>query len=256
MINVCLHDGPHGTPRDIVTRSGGFGVELPRPAQPICVAPDPVAHLTVRSAHMAGERLLRILAQLAARPDDRAPSSVGLCEVAAEVTAMSGAGIMLMTGDVARGSLCSSNRRERARSKTCSSRSAKGPCIDAYRARPPGARARPRRSRHRPAGSRSRRRPSRPGSRAVFGFPVQVGVVRLGALNLYSDRPGALTHDQHADSLVMADVAARAVLAMQADAPPGAVAAELEVGRELPLGRAPGIGHGLGPTRRERRSKR
>ena len=64
----------------------------------------------------------------------------------------------------------------------------------------------------------------------MFGFPVQVGVVRLGALNLYSDRPGALTHDQHADSLVMADVAARAVLAMQADAPPGAVAAEFEAG--------------------------
>ena len=64
--------------------------------------------------------------------------------------------------------------------------------------------------------------------RAVFGFPLQVGAVRLGALNLYRDRPGPLTDDQHADALVMADVAAQAVLVMQANAPPGSLAAELE----------------------------
>ena len=68
------------------------------------------------------------------------------------------------------------------------------------------------------------------GVRAVFGFPLQLGAVRLGALNLYRDRPGRLTDDQHADALVMADVAARAVLLMQANAPPGALAAELEAG--------------------------
>jgi hypothetical protein len=68
------------------------------------------------------------------------------------------------------------------------------------------------------------------GARAVFGFPMQVGAVRLGALNLYCDQPGALTEDQHADALVMAGVAAREVLALQAQAPPGALAAELEAG--------------------------
>jgi hypothetical protein len=68
------------------------------------------------------------------------------------------------------------------------------------------------------------------GVRAVFGFPVRVGAVRLGALNLYRDRPGPLTDDQHADSLVMADIAARAILVLQAKAPPGTLAAELETG--------------------------
>jgi hypothetical protein len=71
------------------------------------------------------------------------------------------------------------------------------------------------------------------GVRAVFGFPLQVGSVRLGALNLYCDRPGPLSDEQYADALVMADVAARAVLVMQAGAPPGALAAELEAGADF-----------------------
>lgn len=71
------------------------------------------------------------------------------------------------------------------------------------------------------------------GARAVFGFPLQVGSVRLGALNLYIDRTGPLTEDQHADALVMADVAAQALLLMQAHAPPGALGAELERGANL-----------------------
>ena len=72
------------------------------------------------------------------------------------------------------------------------------------------------------------------GVRAVFGFPLQVGAVRLGALNLYRDRPGPLDDEQHADALVMADVAAQAVLLLQADAPPGTVAVGAGSGRRLP----------------------
>jgi hypothetical protein len=52
-------------------------------------------------------------------------------------------------------------------------------------------------------------------------------------LYLYRDRPGALTSEQHADALVMADVAAQAVLTMQADAPPGLVATALEAGADF-----------------------
>jgi hypothetical protein len=73
------------------------------------------------------------------------------------------------------------------------------------------------------------------GTRAVFGFPLQVGAVRLGAMNLYRDRPGKLSDDQHADALVMADVAAQAVLAMQANAPLDTVATELEAGANFHL---------------------
>jgi GAF domain-containing protein len=68
------------------------------------------------------------------------------------------------------------------------------------------------------------------GARAVFGFPLRIGNVRLGALNLYRDCPGPLSGDQHADALVVADVAARWVLEAQAGAPFDTVAEELETG--------------------------
>jgi hypothetical protein len=174
---------------------------------------------------MPGERLMRILTLLASPPE---ADSARLCAVAAEVTAMSGAGIMLMTADVPRGSLCSTNKLS-ALIEDLQFTFGEGPCIDAYHhdrpvlepnlADPDGARW----MAFSPPAVNA-------GVRAVFGFPVQVGVVRLGALNLYRDRPGGLSDDQHADSLVMADVAARAVLAMQAEAPPGAVAFELAAG--------------------------
>jgi hypothetical protein len=54
-------------------------------------------------------------------------------------------------------------------------------------------------------------------------------------MNLYRDRPGSLTDEQHADSLVMADVAAHQVLAMQSQTVSGAVAAKLDVGADFHL---------------------
>jgi hypothetical protein len=71
------------------------------------------------------------------------------------------------------------------------------------------------------------------GVRAVFGFPLHVGAVRLGALGLHRDEAGPLEGEQHADALAMADVAAQAVLLLQAEAPPEALAAELEAGADF-----------------------
>jgi hypothetical protein len=64
-----------------------------------------------------------------------------------------------------------------------------------------------------------------PGRRLVTG--------RRRALNLYRERPGPLTGDQHADALVVAEVAARWVLEAQAGAPPDTVAEELEVSADF-----------------------
>jgi hypothetical protein len=179
---------------------------------------------------MAGKRLERILAVLSSVAS-REQSTARLCEVAAEVISMTGAGIMLLPGEGSRISLCSSNDVS-ALIEDLQFTLGEGPGIDAYRDDHPVLEpdladpANPRWVAFAPPAVQA-------GARAVFGFPVQVGVVHMGSLNLYRDRPGALTEDQHADSLVMADVAARAVVAMQADAPPGALATELEAGANL-----------------------
>ena len=149
-----------------------------------------------------------------------------ICDVCAEVTGATGAGIMLISGDVPRGPVCTTDDVS-ARIEELQYDLGEGPCVDAYR-------------RDRPVLEPDLAQPVTPrwlaftgpavdaGARAVFGFPLQVGAVRLGALNLYRDHAGPLSDAQHADALVMADIAAQALLLLQADAPPGEIAAELE----------------------------
>ncbi|MEV0644315.1 GAF and ANTAR domain-containing protein [Phytomonospora sp. NPDC050363] len=51
------------------------------------------------------------------------------------------------------------------------------------------------------------------GVRAMFALPVQVGAIRLGALNLHRSTPGSLNTDQISDALAFADAACALLLA-------------------------------------------
>jgi GAF domain-containing protein len=149
-----------------------------------------------------------------------------LCHVCADVTGVTGAGIMLITGDVAHGSACTTGTVS-ALVEQLQYDLGEGPCVDAYH-------------QDHPVVEPDLADPDTPrwmaftgpavdaGARAVFGFPLQIGAIRLGALNLHNDQPGNLTDDQYMDALVMSDVAAHALLLLQAHAPPDTLAAELE----------------------------
>src|SRR6266566_1617267 len=178
---------------------------------------------------MAGDRLRRVLAALAAGGDGW--SSARLCQACSAIVGVNGAGVMLMSGDVPQGSLCATDAVSQL-IEELQYTLGEGPCLDAYQqdqvvAEPDLA------------DPVTRRWPTftpptlAAGVRAVFGFPLRTGTVRLGALNLYRNLPGPLTGDQHADALVVADVAARWVLEAQAGAPPGTVAGELEAGADF-----------------------
>jgi GAF domain-containing protein len=154
-----------------------------------------------------------------------------LCDVCAEVTGLTGAGIMLMSGDIPRGSVCTTDAVS-ALIEQLQYDLGEGPCVDAYH-------------QDRPVSEPDLANAAVPrwlaftgpavdaGARAIFGFPLQVGAVRLGALNLYSDTPGQLTDDQHADALLMAGIVAQALMLLQAGAPPGQVASELEASADF-----------------------
>jgi hypothetical protein len=177
-----------------------------------------------------GERRARILGLLVGSTDG-AFGTKRLCQVGAEVTDVSGAGIMLMWADSPGGSLCTTNEMSDL-IEQLQFGLGEGPCVDAYRQDWPVLEpdlANPVTLRW-PAFSAPA---IEAGVRAVFGFPLQVGAVRLGALNLCRDRPGPLSDDQHADALVMAGIAAQAVLVVQAGAPPGELAVELEEGADF-----------------------
>jgi GAF domain-containing protein len=179
---------------------------------------------------VAGERRARILSRLVDTVSGEFETT-RLCEVCRDITDMTGAGIMLMSEDVPRGSLCTTGGVSEFIEQLQYSLG-EGPCVDASNlGRPvlePDLSA--------PAVARwiAFAGPAvDAGVRAIFGFPLVVGAVHLGALNLYRDTPGPLTDEQHADALVMADVAAQAVMALQAGAPAGQLAAELEAGADF-----------------------
>jgi hypothetical protein len=154
-----------------------------------------------------------------------------LCEVCAEVTGVSGAGIMLMYGDVLQGSICTSDEVS-ALIEDLQSSLGEGPGIDACHDDRPVLEA----DLCHPSSARwlAFSGPAiKAGVKAVFAFPLQVGSVRLGALNLHRDQAGPLNDEQYADALVLANLAAQSILLLQANAPPGKLAAELESGSDL-----------------------
>ena len=156
-----------------------------------------------------------------------------LCDVCADVSEMSGAGIMMMSGDVQRGSLCTTNRVSALIEELQFSLS-EGPCLDAFHQERPILEpdlADP----HEVRWMAFSESALDAGVRAIFGFPISVGPVKLGALNLYRDQPGGLTGVQHNDCLILADTVARSVIMMQAHATPGQLAQEFETGSDFEL---------------------
>jgi hypothetical protein len=154
-----------------------------------------------------------------------------LCQVCTDVTGVTGAGIMLMTDDSPGVSLCATDSVS-ALIERLQHDLGEGPCIDAY-------------DRDVPVFEPDLAHPAHlrwpafsgpaidAGARAVFGFPLQIGAVRLGAMNLYNDRTGHLTEEQLADALVMADVVAQSILILQAEAATGTVADALEANADF-----------------------
>jgi hypothetical protein len=161
------------------------------------------------------------------------PSARRLCEVCTEVTGVSGAGIMLMSEDVPQGTVFTTDEVS-SLIEDLQYTLGEGPCVDAYREQEVVLEAdltRPGMDRW-PAftpvvvGA---------GARAVFGFPLRVGSARLGALNLYRSRAGALDDNEHADALATADLVAAWVLDLQVDAPDGELpqALDAELGADF-----------------------
>src|ERR1039458_3782476 len=158
-----------------------------------------------RAEPVAGERLMRILSLLSAGGETE-PGTARLCDVCAEVADMSGAricalfpevadmsgaGIMLMSDDAPMGSVCTTNKVSDL-IEELQYELGEGPCVDAHHEGRPVLEpdladpATPRWLAFSPPALAA-------GTRAVFGFPLQVGAARLGAMNLYRDRPGRLS---------------------------------------------------------------
>ena len=121
---------------------------------------------------VSADRVTSILARLSSTGSPGHASTGRLCAVAAEVTEMSGAGIMLMVGNEPHTSICTTGAVSTLLEELQYTLG-EGPCVDAYRlgdlssSRTSGCRRRSLAGVHRPAVAG--------GARAVFGFPMSVG---------------------------------------------------------------------------------
>jgi hypothetical protein len=142
---------------------------------------DLAIRLRLGLAEMASGRLKEILAQLALRGADGS-GTMHLCEIAAEVSGTTGAGITLQPDELVTGSLCTTDGVA-AYLDDLQYALGEGPAIDAQRL----GRVVAEPELESPEVNRwPALAPSalQAGARAMFAFPIRIGAVRLGSLTL------------------------------------------------------------------------
>jgi hypothetical protein len=168
---------------------------------------------------MSEERRVRILTALGQRTHD---GNTNLCTLASDVIAVTGAGISVVSARAGRLTTMCCSDKVAALVEELQLMVGEGPCLDAMTERRPVSESDLR------VGGLARWPGFTPaaagaGVAAVMGYPLSVGDVQVGALNLYQDRPGALSAEQHADALVTADVVAAEILCRHAEEPNGPI---------------------------------
>jgi hypothetical protein len=160
-----------------------------------------------------GLRLWALVAEHAAERGRR----VGVADAcAAAVTAahVSGAGLTVMTRTDSGRVVCVTDDVS-ARVEELQLTFGEGPCVDAYASRAPVL------SRDLRARGALQRWPAfapaakEVGAAAVYAFPLLMGVVRLGVMDLYHREPRSLAADELRDALALADTATLLLLGRQ-----------------------------------------
>lgn len=169
------------------------------------------------------DRLGRIYAAVAQR--DGNPGAFeqlqAICHACVDLLPVNGAGVMLMAERTHQGTLYATDVRI-GQLEALQNAAAEGPCIDSYTlGRPvlePDLSAE---GRHRWPVLATAALDA--GIGALFSFPLQIDDTCVGALDLFRETPGALDEEQVHDARLLAAMATREVLAMQAAGPPGSL---------------------------------
>lgn len=161
---------------------------------------------------MPTERLLAILSLLAR--EDHEERTDTLCSAAAEFMKLTGAGITLLSDGPQFTTYCASDDVARSLLETevtLGEGPAVGACLDdvALEETDLLSSEHARWTAYAPAAVEV-------GAGAVWGYPVRIGALRIGALMFYRDRPGPLSDLQESDAYLVASVVGRAVLASRA----------------------------------------
>jgi hypothetical protein len=174
---------------------------------------------------MSDDRLARVVAALAAGDDGSGPLISHLCGAAVDLVAVSGAALSILSEGHYSATVCVSDDVA-AQLEELHVALGDGPGMDAYRSGRPVVEADL-------ADASPDRWPSftqsalEAGARAVFAFPLRIGAIRVGILDLYRATPGPLSITGFGDIVTLAHLGAQAVIALSAQAPPDGLPGDL-----------------------------
>ena len=163
---------------------------------------------------MASPRVAEILSAVLSESQDGMAMPTCLASMCARALPVSGVGLALMTDDGPAGTVAATDGSALELEELQFSLG-EGPCVDAsHSGRPVLQPDLGRTARERwpvfAAGAAAA------GLAAVFAFPLQVGAIRVGVLDLYRTTAGILHDDDLADALCFADAATALLLHLQA----------------------------------------
>lgn len=149
------------------------------------------------------------------------PRLRAICAATLELLPVTGVGVMLMAERAHQGTLYATDEMI-SRLEDLQNAAAEGPCIDSY------ILGRPVLSPDLAVDGVGRwpllaTAALGAGITALFSFPLQIDGASFGALNLYRDRPGPLADEEVDDARLLAAMATREVLALQALGLPGSL---------------------------------
>ena len=162
------------------------------------------------------ERWARLLA---ASAPERAAQPLRICQLCVDTLAVTGAGIAMVTAVGHRGVVCATNDVS-AMIEDLQLTLGEGPCVDAAATGSPVLLSDLAQSpdvavERWPAFMEGA---ATAGIEAVFAFPLRVGAISVGVLDLYRDQPGELSTEELAGALMAADAGALALLHLDVDA--------------------------------------
>jgi hypothetical protein len=166
---------------------------------------------------VASRRVAEILRAAWARSPDGADLPASLAETCARSLPVSGVGLALMTAEGPAGTIAATDGPA-LQLEELQFTLGEGPCVDASATgrpvlQPDLALTAPVRWPAFAGGALDA------GIRAVFAFPLRVGAIRVGVLDLYRDKAGPLSREELTDALSFADAATLVLLHAQAGSP-------------------------------------
>jgi hypothetical protein len=160
------------------------------------------------------DRVAEILALLATGRRRHTNRPARLCELCAAALPVSGVGLALMTADGPTGVVLAATDQRARELEELQFTLGEGPCVDASRTGVPVLQPDiPTTGAVRWPGFSAAVLAA--GVRAIFTFPLRVGAIRVGVLDLYRDTTGFLTATELADALAFADATTVMLLDLQ-----------------------------------------